>query len=77
MFNGYEVENEQNYYARIKGWELFVEFVGVQYWGEVPNYGRLGFVNIDGAKDRTKDEWERLGINDTNADFVKVEELEE
>ena len=63
---------EQKYYARIKGWELFADFVGVQYWGIVSIYGRLGFVSADDAKDKTKDEWKRLGVDDSNAEFVEV-----
>ena len=70
--DGYTVEKEQKYYARIKGWELFADFVGVQYWGIVSIYGRLGFVSADDAKDKTKDEWKRLGIDDSNAEFVEV-----
>ena len=70
--DGYTVEKEQKYYARIKGWELFADFVGVQYWGIVSIYGRLGFVSADDAKDKTKDEWKRLDIDDSNAEFVEV-----
>lgn len=70
--DGYTVEKEQKYYARIKGWELFADFVGVQYWGIVSIYGRIGFVSADDAKDNTKDEWKRLGIDDSNAEFVEV-----
>ena len=70
--DGFTVEKEQKYYARIKGWELFADFVDVQYWGIVPIYGRLGFVSADDAKDKTKDEWKRLGIDDSNAEFVEV-----
>lgn len=70
--DGYTVEKEQKYYAKIKGWELFADFVGVQYWGVVSVYGRLGFVSADDAKDNTKDEWKRLGIDDSNAEFVEV-----
>ena len=70
--DGYTVKKEQKYYARIKGWELFADFVGVQYWEIVSIYGRLGFVSADDAKDKTKDEWKRLGIDDSNAEFVKV-----
>ena len=70
--DGFTVEKEQKYYARIKGWELFTDFVGVQYWGIVSIYARLGFVSADDAKDKTKDEWKRLGIDESNAEFVEV-----
>ena len=76
----YEVEEEQKYYAKIKGHELF-------------NDSEEGYWNVDGKElyiDNawhdysgykttilTKDEWTNLGINEDNADFVKVEELEE
>ena len=72
----YVVEREQKYYARIKGWELFADFVGTKYWGVVSSYGRLGIGSVDDAISMTKDEWNELGINDKNADFVPAEENE-
>lgn len=71
---GYEVE-EQKYYAKIKGWQLFVDFIGTKYWG-ASNYGRPGFVSVDDAISITEDEWNEVGINDRNAELVPAEELE-
>ena len=65
---------EPKYYAKIKGWELFADFVGTKYWGVVSSHGRLGFVSVDDAISITKDEWNELGISDKNADFEEVEE---
>ena len=70
---GYEMEEEQKYYARIKGHELVSD-------------SEDGYWNVDGEElyidtiwhdysgykttKLTKDEWEKLGINEHNADFV-------
>ena len=75
---GYEVE-EQLYYAKIKGWELTTnENVFWNYCSTIfnPIFSRLR-VNNKEDKDlvktkMTKEEWNELGINDTNADFEEV-----
>jgi len=75
-----EVEKEQEYYAKIKGHELV-------------NDSEDGYWNVDGKElyidniwydysghkttKLTKDGWANLGINEDNADFVRVGELEE
>lgn len=68
-------KEEPKYYAKIKGWELLVKddmeliyFIktqaGLRLSFKVDNYFRQIF---------TKEEWNKLGINDTNADFEEVE----
>ena len=77
---GYEVEQEPFYYAKIKGWEL-TEGESI-FWKsciitENPTLPRLytGSKEEDGFV-RTKmtiQYWNKVGINDTNADFEEVE----
>ena len=77
---GYEVELEPLYYAKIKGWEL-TEGESV-FWKsciitENPMLPRLytGSKEEDGFA-RTKmtiQYWNKVGINETNADFEEVE----
>lgn len=78
---GYEVEKEQKYYARIKGWEnvtIGSEAFNWVYFKEKDTVGISKAVeNKYQAVSFTKYDWNNLGINDDNADFVKVEELEE
>ena len=75
----YVVESEQRYYAKIKGHELLSDRED-SYWNV--DREELYIDNIwhdySGYKTTklTKDEWENLGINEDNADFVKVEEVE-
>ena len=78
---GYEVEQEPLYYAKIKGWALAESERA--FW----NY-RLNVLSpmlprlYAGRKEdevfvKTKmtiEEWNGIGINDTNADFEEVEE---
>lgn len=77
---GYEVEQEPVYYAKIKGWELTTG--GNVFW----NYRSTIFnplfsrVCVDDKEDKdlvktkmSKEEWNKLGINETNADFEEVE----
>lgn len=79
----YEVEEETLYYALIKGHEL-VNDEGewsTKYWnlwvsgGCVFPADRLADYD-DFLTTMSKEEWSECGINDTNADFVKVEENE-
>lgn len=79
--HGYEVEQPPLYYAKIKGWEL-TEGESV-FWKsciitENPMLPRLytGNKEEDGFV-RTKmtiQYWNEVGINNTNADFEKVEQ---
>lgn len=79
--HGYEIEQEPLYYARIKGWELSTS--GCVFWNyypiiESPLLPRLCCGNkeedVFARTKMTKEEWNKLGINDTNADFEKVEQ---
>ena len=74
---GYEIEQEPSYYAKIKGSNLVMDDI-YTYWRKVLGVSKLGL----GCKQHedvlvktkmTKEEWNELGINDTNADFEGVE----
>ena len=72
----YEVE-EQKYYARIKGYELISDSED-GYWNVD---GKELFIDnawhdYSGCKitKLTKNEWIKLGINEDNADFIKLKE---
>ena len=73
---GYEVKSEPLYYAKIKGWDYLAP--SQCFWSYIPEYGEY----IVGSKvhssfhltELTMEEWNELGINDTNADFEKVEQ---
>lgn len=72
---GYEVEKEPRYYAKIKGWE----HVGTSsyYFGFDEDNDILEVTYLESnysfAFSLTKEHWNRLGINDSNADFEEVE----
>ena len=77
--SGYEAEEEPLYYALIKGHELITD-KGVstcKYWNfntynsDVFPNNRLSKHGIYLTK-MSKEDWNELGINDSNADFVKV-----
>ena len=74
---GYEIEQEPSYYARMKGSNLVMDDI-YTYWRKALGVSKLGL----GCKQHedvlvktkmTKEEWNELGINDTNADFEEVE----
>lgn len=72
---GYEVEKEPLYYAKIKGWE----HVGTSsyYFGLEEDLEILEVTILENnyryAFALTKEHWNKLGINDRNADFEEVE----
>ena len=72
---GYEIEQEPLYYAKIKGWE----HIGTSsyYFGYDEDNDSLEVTYLESnyhfAFSLTKTHWNKLGINDTNADFVEVE----
>ncbi|MFE2840180.1 DUF1642 domain-containing protein [Aerococcus urinaeequi] len=77
---GYEVEKEPLCYAKIKGWELATSksvFWNYRSIIESPMLPRL----YTGDKEdkvfvktkMTTEKWNKVGINDTNADFEEVE----
>ena len=78
--HGYEIEQEPLYYAKIKGWELASSRSA--FWNyrsiiESPILSKLyvgGKESVDSFKTKmTIEQWNKIGINDTNADFVEVE----
>ena len=72
---GYEVEKEPRYYAKIKGWE----HVGTSsyYFGYDEDNDSLEVTYLESnyrfAFSLTKEHWDKIGINGTNADFEEVE----
>src|SRR5574344_700517 len=81
---GDEVEKEQKYYAKLKevrppekGW--LTNLTGSNYYVIDTKGLMLGEFILDlvglktEASTHTLKDWERYGINDSNADFVKVE----
>ena len=76
--DGFTVEEVPLYHALIKGHELLTRKYAFKYWSydtfedvaftcELPSQsGRY-------ITEMSKSEWNKLGINDSNADFVKVE----
>ena len=72
---GYEVEQEPLYYAKIKGWEHIG--TSTYYFGYDEDNDSLEVTYLESnyhfAFSLTKKHWDRLGINDTNADFVEAE----
>ena len=75
ILHGYEVDQQPLYYAKIKGWE----HVGTSsyYFGYDEDNDSLEVTYLESnyhfAFSLTKTHWNKLGINDTNADFVEVE----
>ena len=70
----YEVEEEPLYYALVKGHELIDD--DFKYFNlDVLN--NVLFVGSRRFTEKSKSEWNEIGINDSNADFVKAEEVEE
>ena len=77
---GYEIEQEPVYYAKVKGWNLTNNknvFWNYRSLLLSPMLSRLYFgdkESNDIVKTKlTKEEWNELGINDTNADFEGVD----
>ncbi|WP_159428837.1 DUF1642 domain-containing protein [Ignavigranum ruoffiae] len=74
--NGYEIEKEPLFYAKIKGSELTRDYYR-RYWNYLPLEDRfivLGNHHTDEYQTKfSKEQWNNLGINDTNADFEEVE----
>lgn len=79
----YEVEEEQKYYALIKGHELMADEGDYSciYWNLIVSEGYMFPSDRFSRQDEyltimSKSEWNELGINESNADFVKVKEAE-
>lgn len=77
--DGYEVEEEPLYYALVKGHELIDS--GRIYWIYDKNNDDM-FISVLHSSDgnflaeMSKAEWNKLGIDDSNADFVKIKEAQ-
>ena len=65
---------EQHYYAKAKGWEKLSP--SNYFWNYDRDTGRYFLANKlqsgSFVTKLTKDEWNKLGINETNADFEEV-----
>lgn len=77
---GYEVEQAPLYYAKIKGWELAtttIVFWNYRHIVERPILSKLyvgGKESVDSFKTKmTIEQWNKIGINETNADFEEEE----
>ena len=81
--DGYEIEQEPKYYAKIKGHENIGS--NDKYWNYNTDMEELSIgdsevhpnVISEYMLKATKEEWANLGITDDNADFELVEETEE
>ena len=77
---GYEIEKEPLYYAMVKGHELLDDVA--KYWAQNKYDLEDLFISYETRDDspivvkNTKKHWNDLSINDSNADFVRVEEVE-
>lgn len=75
ILHGYEVEPEPLYYAKIKGWK----HIGTSsyYFGLEEDLEILEVTILENnyryAFALTKEHWNKLGINDSNADFEEVQ----
>lgn len=77
----YDIQKESLYYAKIKGWELIGYGHETMYWMFDKTNNSLYVSDTYKFKFHaygehntkfTIDEWNKLGINDTNADFEEV-----
>ena len=80
LINSYEVEEEPLYHALIKGHGLLD--TGRVYWDYDKSDDSVFISELYSLPDNfltemSKSEWNKLGINDSNADFFKVKEVEE
>ena len=77
--NGCEVEEEPLYHALVKGHELLTREYAFKYWSydtfdDVVFTCELPFQKGRYITEMIKESWDKLGINDSNADFVRVDE---
>lgn len=88
--NNYELveyhKEEPKFYARIKGWELLRKkeakgsdsggkyFIYAPRANEITTIPQYNGINDEWIASMTKKEWNKLGINDTNANFEEVKE---
>lgn len=79
LINGYEIEKEPLFYAKIKGHELIVGEDACKYWKCDMRNGSMFLSNRYSHHGRylaemSKNDWGKFGINDSNANFVRVDE---
>lgn len=81
--DGYKVAVEEPLYcALVKGHEVIGDHSNLKYWN-LDLFYKYMFLGDRHVVPRwistkmSKSEWNKFGINDSNADFLKVEELEE
>ena len=74
ILHGYDIEQEPLYYAKIKGWEILGKRSHWIYLKNLKEFtigtSSASHMEIDVM---TNEEWNRLGINETNADFEEAE----
>ena len=79
--DGYRLAEEPLYYALLTGHELTLDSyknLGLYRGTRSPMYISYKHpLNDEFVIKMSKSQWKKLGINDSNANFVKVEELEE
>lgn len=76
---GYRIEKEPKYYALIKGHELMTDegIWDCRYWNLSTSDGVV-FPSDRFSQDSrfltkmSKEDWNKCGINDTNADFIEI-----
>lgn len=80
VMHEYDIQKEPLYYAKIKGWELLTSkstFWNYYHIIERPILSKLCIGSkesiVSFKTKMTKEQWNKLGINDTNADFEEVE----
>lgn len=69
-------KEEPKYYAKIKGTELLQKQTDLRFFYFTPIQNGIVLYDKSYKKEqqiRTKEEWNELGINDTNADFEEVD----
>ena len=78
--DGYTVEAEPLYYAMVKGHELLDDVA--KYWAHNKYDLEDLFISYETRDDspivvkNTKNHWDDLGINDSNANFIKTKDVE-
>ena len=69
----------KKYYALVKGREVIGDYANLKYWNSDTFDKHVFLGERDVVRDwvsakMSKSEWNKLSINDSNADFVKVKE---
>ena len=78
--DGFTVEEEPKYYALVKGHQFLAgdfKYFNLDVLNNVLFVGSRTFILDRHLTEMSKSEWNKLGINDSNADFLKTEDVEE